>query len=40
MQGYHLSRPIDAEDALVLAERGSLAVATAELEAAGDGTNG
>lgn len=39
MQGYHLSRPILAEDALVLARQGSLAAA-AEFEIAGDGTRG
>jgi len=39
MQGYHLSRPVVAEDALALAERGSLAAA-AELEIVGNGTCG
>ena len=39
MQGYHLSRPVDAEDALVLAEKGSLA-AQPEFEIAGTGTDG
>lgn len=36
MQGYHLSRPIDAEDALVLARRGTLAGA----DEAGERANG
>ena len=41
MQGYHLSRPVDAEDALVLALRGSLSAQTdLAIEAAGNGTNG
>jgi diguanylate cyclase (GGDEF)-like protein len=40
MQGYHLCRPIDAEDALVLAERGTLIAEDAELETAGNGTQG
>jgi diguanylate cyclase (GGDEF)-like protein len=39
MQGYHLSRPVDAEDALVLAEKGSLAPQPA-FEIAGTGTDG
>ncbi|ATY34810.1 two-component system response regulator [Sphingomonas psychrotolerans] len=39
MQGYHLSRPVDAEDALVLAEKGSLAPQP-EFEVAGTGTHG
>jgi len=38
MQGYFLSRPIDAEDALVLADRGTLAPVA--LETAGTGTDG
>jgi diguanylate cyclase (GGDEF)-like protein len=46
MQGYFLSRPIDAEDALVLAGKGSLASPQPEfepefeLEIAGTGTHG
>ena len=39
MQGYFLSRPIDIEDALVLAEQGSLAPQP-EIEIAGTGTHG
>ncbi|MDP5280706.1 EAL domain-containing protein [Sphingomonas sp. DG1-23] len=39
MQGYHLSRPIDAEDALTLAEKGSLAPVAA-FETASTGTDG
>jgi EAL domain-containing protein (putative c-di-GMP-specific phosphodiesterase class I) len=39
MQGYYLSRPVDAEDALVLAAQGSLAPQP-EFETAGTGTHG
>jgi diguanylate cyclase (GGDEF)-like protein len=39
MQGYYLSRPIDAEDALSLAEKGGLA-SVAEFETASTGTDG
>jgi EAL domain-containing protein (putative c-di-GMP-specific phosphodiesterase class I) len=39
MQGYYLSRPVDAEDALVLAGQGSLAPQP-EYEASGTGTHG
>jgi diguanylate cyclase (GGDEF)-like protein len=39
MQGYYLSRPIDSEDALILAEKGSLAP-VAEFETASTGTDG
>ncbi|TGX50467.1 GGDEF domain-containing response regulator [Sphingomonas gei] len=41
MQGFHLSRPVDAEEALLLAENGSLApVRVPEPEVAGTGTGG
>lgn len=40
MQGFYLSRPVDADDALVLAQKRFLATSVQPEAAAGNGTNG